>query len=210
MNKSRTMLFSAILLTVAFAGTAMAGTSVSFMAGHDTGVKSAVFASYLVNIPADDPMLSFNTAISVSNIMMAPAGVSAGGYEDGYQKMGKLEFYLWNHGGGDPIMYATTMGSPGTGLTEDGMLMPGATYTVQLHEILEAAGADGMFIGYGWVVAHFDAVAGTRSVVNWATGFSAGGDLTPTVDHSGDGGLNIGEMDEMMDMDMDDMDMDTE
>ena len=57
MNKSRAMLFSAVLVTVAFGGTAMAGTSVSFMAGAGTGVQSAVFASYLVNIPSEDPML---------------------------------------------------------------------------------------------------------------------------------------------------------
>ena len=195
MNKSRSMLFSAVLLTVAFGGSAMAGTSVSFMQGAGTGVHSAVFASYLVNIPNEDPSLSFSTAISVSNILMAPAGIHAGGYGDKSEEMGTLEFYLYGQDG--MVMYKTEMGSPGFGLTEDGMLMPGATYTVQLHEILDAAGADGMFIGYGWVVANFDAVAGTRTVVNWATGFSQGGDLTPTVDHSGDGGLNI-----MMMMDM--------
>ena len=200
MNKSRAMLFSAVLVTVAFGGTAMAGTSVSFMAGAGTGVQSAVFASYLLNIPSENPMLGFQTAISVSNIMMAPDGVMAGGYGDNYQKMGSLEFYLYNNDGSPPVMYETMMGSPGSGLEDDGTLMPGGTYTVQLHEILEAAGADGMFSGYGWVVANFDAVAGTRTVVNWATGFSEGGDLTPTVDHSGDGGLNIMMMDDMMDM----------
>ena len=52
MNKSRAMLFSAVLLTVAMGGTAMAGSSVSFMAGPgSTGVQSAVFASFLVVRP---------------------------------------------------------------------------------------------------------------------------------------------------------------
>jgi hypothetical protein len=199
MNKSRAMLFSAVLVTVAFGGTAMAGTSVSFMAGAGTGVQSAVFASYLVNYPMEDATMSLNTAISVSNIMMAPDGIMAGGYGDNYQKMGSLEFYLYNQDG-SMVMYETNMDSKGTGLEEDGTLMPGATYTVHLSEILMAAGADPMFIGYGWVVANFDAVAGTRTVTSYGLGFSQHGDLTPTVDHSGDGGLNIMMMDDMMDM----------
>ena len=202
MNKSRAMLFSAVLLTVAFVGTAMAGTSVSFMAGAGTGVQSAVLAGYLVNIPNDDPSMSITTAISVSNIMMAPAGVTAGGYGDDHQKMGSLEFYLYNQDG-EMEMYETKMGSPGAGLNGDGMLEAGGTYTVLLSEILEAAGADEMFVGYGWVVANFDAVAGTRTVTVWATGFTQHGDMTPTLDDTGDAGIDIMEM---MDDDMDDMD----
>ena len=113
MNKSRTMLFSAVLVTVAFGGTAMAGTSVSFMAAGHTSEQSAVFASYLVSIPNEDPMYAFDTAISVSNVLMAPAGINVGGgaYE-GSDMMGTLEIYLYNRDG-TMMMHETSMDSPG-------------------------------------------------------------------------------------------------
>jgi len=108
MNKSRAMLFSAVLLTVAFAGTAMAGTSVSFMAAGHTSEQSAVFASYLVSIPNDDPMYAFDTAISVSNVLKAPGGINVAGYGEGYNKMGSVEIYLYNRDG-TMMMHSTSM-----------------------------------------------------------------------------------------------------
>ena len=79
MNKSRAMLISAVLVAVAFGGTAMAGTSVSYMAAGHTSEQSAVFASYLVSIPNEDPMYAFDTAISVSNVLMSPDGIDTAG-----------------------------------------------------------------------------------------------------------------------------------
>ena len=176
MNKSRAMLFSAVLLTVAFGATAMAGTSVSFMAAGHTSEQSAVFASYVVSLP----MLGFDTAISVSNVLMAPVGIDvAGGAYEGYNKTGTLEIYLYN-GDGTMMMHETSMESPGTGLT-DGMLGPGQSYTVLLSEIV----GDMDFAGYAWVVANFDGVAGTRTV--FGPGFSQHGDMTPPVSRHGAG-----------------------
>lgn len=183
MNKSRAMLFSAVLLTVAFGGTAMAGTSVSFMAAGHTSEQSAVFASYLVSIPNEDPMYAFDTAISVSNVLMAPDGIdTAGGAYEGYNKTGTLEIYLYDRDG-MMMMHETSMDSPGSGLT-DGMLGPGQTYTVLLSEIL----GDMEFVGYGWVVANFDAVAGTRTVIG--SFVTQHGSMTPQVSHHG-GGLKV-------------------
>ena len=180
MNKSRAMLFSAVLLTVAFGGTAMAGTSVSFMAAGHTTEQSAVFASYLVSIPNEDPMLNVDTAISVSNVLMAPDGIHVAGGYNGADMMGTLEIYLYNRDG-SMMMHVTSMESPGTGLM-DGMLGPGQTYTVLLSELVE-----GEFVGYGWVVANFDAVAGTRTVTIFGLGFNQHGDMTPSVSHDGGG-----------------------
>ena len=141
MNKSRAMLCTAVLLVVAFGGTATAGTSVSFMAAGHTTEQSAVFGSYLVNLPD----LGFDTAISVSNVLMSPKGANvAGGYGNGYNMTGTLEIYLYQ--GGEMMMIETSMDSPGTGLT-DGMLGPGETYTVLLSELV-----DGDFVGYAWIV----------------------------------------------------------
>ena len=194
MNKSRAMLFSAILLAVAVGGTAMAGTSVSFMAAGHTSEQSAVFASYLVSIPNEDPMMAFDTAISVSNVLMAPDGIdAAGGAYEGYNKMGTLEIYLYNRDG-EMMMHETSMDSPGTGLM-DGMLGPGQTYTVLLSEIL----GDMEFVGYGWIVGNFDAIAGTRTVIG--SFVNQHGTLSPPMSHQG-AGVQVMMTD---DMDMDDM-----
>ena len=196
MNKSRAMLFSAILLAVVFGGTAMAGTSVSFMAAGHTSEQSAVFASYLVSIPNEDPMMAFDTAISVSNVM-APDGIDITGAYEGYNKMGTLEIYLYNRDG-EMMMHETSMDSPGTGLM-DGMLGPGQTYTVLLSEIV----GDMEFVGYGWIVGNFDSIAGTRTVIG--SFVNQHGTLSPPVSHQG-AGMGVMIMD--MDMDMDDMDDD--
>ena len=191
MNKSRAMLISAVLLTVAFGGTAMAGSSVSFMAAGHTSSQSAVFASYLVSIPNEDPMYAFDTAISVSNVLMAPDGIDTAGYGEGYDKTGALEFHLWHHDG--TMMAIVTDGdSPGTGLDDDGMLGPGQTYTVLLSELLDPGDS---FVGYGWVVANFDGVAGTRTVIG--SFVNQHGTMSPPVSHQGAG---------IKPMDMDGMD----
>ena len=51
-----------------------------------------------------------------------------------------------------------------------------------------AAGHEGQFLGYAWIVGNFDGIAGTRKVVDNMTGmFNASGDLSPSVDHNGGG-----------------------
>ena len=91
------------------------------------------------------------------------------------------------------MMMETSMDTMGQGLT-DGMLGPGETYTVLLSELVEMD-----FVGYGWIVANFDAVAGTRTV--FGPGFSQHGDMSPPVSHQG-GGIRMMSMG--MDMDMPD------
>ena len=201
MNKSRAMLFSAVLLTVAFAGTAMAGTSVSFMAAGHTTEQSAVFASYLVSIPNDDPMYAFDTAISVSNVLGAPEGIDVAGYGEGDETTGTLEIYLYNRDG-TLMVHETSMDSPGHGLT-DGMLGPGQTYTVLLSEIV----GDAEFVGYGWIVGNFDGIAGTRTVIGDFV--NQHGTLSPPVSHQGAGmGVTLVDGMDMDGMDMDDDDHD--
>ena len=146
MNKSRAMLFSAVLLTVAMGGTAMAGSSVSFMAGPGSTNQSAVFASFLAYVPnMDDPSMSIDSAISVSNILGAPGNlmyVVQGGAGEGANMMGTVEIYLYGQDG-SMIMYSTDMMMTGAGTGMDGMLMPGGTYTVFVSDILMAAGHEG-------------------------------------------------------------------
>ena len=185
MNKSRAMLFTAVLLVVAFGGTATAGTSVSYMATSHTTEQSAVFGSYLVSLPD----LGFDTAISVSNVLMSPEGTNVAGGYNGYNMAGTLEIYLYQ--GGEMMMVETSADSPGTGLT-DGELGPGETYTVLLSELV-----DGDFAGYAWIVGNFDAIAGTRTV--FGPGFSQHGDMTPPVSRHG-GGIRLAPMADDMGM----------
>ena len=189
MNKSKAMLFTAVLLVVAFGGTAVAGSSVSFMAAGHTTEQSAVFGSYLVSLPD----LGFDTAISVSNVLMSPEGTNVAGGYNGYNMEGTLEIYLYQ--GGEMMMVETSADSPGTGLT-DGELGAGETYTVLLSELVE-----GDFVGYAWIVANFDAVAATRTV--FGPGFSQHGDMTPPVSRHGGGIRPAPKADDMDDMGMD-------
>ena len=203
MKKSRAMLFSAVLLTVAMAGTAMAGSSVSFMAGMATSGQRAVFASFLAYVPnMDDPSMSINSAISVSNILGAPDGIDvAGGAYEGDNMAGAVEIYLYNNDGTMAMFSTDMMPTVGQGTDMNGMLMPGGTYAVLLSELLMAIEHDGPFLGYAWIVGNFDGIAGTRKVIDLSGLFSAGGDLSPGVDHNG-GGIKTMMMDMDMDMDM--------
>lgn len=197
MNKSRLMLFSAVLLTVALSGTAMASggdTSVAFFHGAGTAKQTAVFASFLSNIPdAADASNSVVTAISVSNILKAPGSLdtSVFGTTVANDRSGTIEFYLYNKDG-TLTTYETTAGSPGSGLAADGTLAAGQTYTVLLSEILTAASVTVDFTGYGWVVANFDGVAGTYNVTIFGLGFTQNFELLPGMGQGGyQGGIHV-------------------
>lgn len=147
--------------------------------------QSAVFASYLVSIPNEDPDQVIDTYISVSNVLSAPEGVdSAGSPYEGDNKVGTLEIYLYHRDDDEPMIYETTGDSPGSGLDENGMLAPGQTYTVRLADLV---GENRAFIGYGWIVGNFDGIAGTRTIINFGQGVTVHGDLTPKLSHHGAG-----------------------
>lgn len=127
-------------------------------------------------------------AISVSNLLGLPPGIpSTGSSSDKLYWLskqsdtdGSLEFYCFNRDG-TMTSYETTAGSPGSGLTANGTLGPGMTYTVLLREILTAANHTGAFNGYCWIVANFDAVAGTYNVTIFGLGFTQSFELLPGV-----------------------------
>ncbi|HUV13540.1 MAG TPA: hypothetical protein VMY18_07840, partial [Acidobacteriota bacterium] len=48
----------------------------------------------------------------------------------------------------------------GTGLNDNGMLVPGSTWLVFLDEAFDAIGFTGDFVGYCYVVGEFDAITG--------------------------------------------------
>lgn len=152
--------------------------------------QRAVYAAFLyanAGIGAD-------SWISISNLM-APDGVP--GSSD---VMGTLSIYLYKQGSMEPMIFDTGQYAGmdiGAGLGESGMLYPGGTYTVQLSEIIGMMD-EGIFAGYAWVVANFDAVAGTYANVIPTAGYSVGSQMEPP-----EGGMPVAVP--MMDMDgMDD------
>lgn len=146
--------------------------------------QSAIFASYLVSLPNEDPDQVIDTLISVSNVLSAPRGVdTAGGPYEGDTRVGTLEIHLYSRDDDQPMVYETKGDSPGDGLDENGRLAPGQTYTVRLAEIV---GEDSAFIGYGWIVGNFDGIAGTRTII-LGPGMAWHGDLTPKLSHLGAG-----------------------
>ena len=147
--------------------------------------QSAVFASYLVSMPSENPDQVIDTYLSVSNVLSAPEGVeTAGGPYEGDDKVGTLEIHLYGQDGDEPMIYKTTGDSPGSGLDENGNLAPGQTYTVRLAELI---GEDRAFVGYGWIVGNFDGIAGTRTIINFGQGVASHGDLTPKLSRHGAG-----------------------
>ena len=155
--------------------------SIAFTHVLGTSVQVAVFASFLSSVPAQLSVPAVNAAISLSNVLVTPPFTPvAGGGGDVFDAIaansdtvGTLEFYLWTQGG--VMMVYETDGTIGTGANPDGTLGPGMTFTVLLEEILAAiTGVTGNDFPAGicWVVANFDGVAGTYTVVSFDVGFT--------------------------------------
>ena len=103
----------------------------------------------------------WNTALSVTN----PA------YEDEMASGGlTFTFYGAGNAGNPPVVevYDTTMDTvAGTGLEDDGTLMPGGTYQVLASEILAATGWGATFRGHVHLTADYTNCSG----VGWVTDF---------------------------------------
>ena len=146
--------------------------------------QSAVFASYLMSLPSEDPDQVIDTYLSVSNVLSAPEGVeTAGSPYEGDDKVGTLEIHLYSQSDDKPMVYKAMGDSPGDGLDESGRLAPGQTYTVRLSELV---GGEKPFVGYGWIVGNFDGIAGTRTII-LGQGAALHGELTPKLSHHGAG-----------------------
>lgn len=154
---------AAVLLAGSFSVGQQAG-SIVLNGTAATTSQTAIFASFISYVPE----VNVDTAISVSNVLAAPLSIGSGFDQMHSDRVGNLEFFLWRDDG-ELVHYATGPDSPGVGLDAEGNLGPGMTYRVLLGEIVNAAGVTGGLSGYGWVVAHFDAVQGTASVTDFST-----------------------------------------
>ncbi len=160
----------------------------SFDSTATTSGQTAVFVSYGATIADSD----ISTAISVSNPLAWDVG--AGSLLDlgGGNTSGTVELYLWHHDG-TLVTFETSDDSVGTGLSADGTLAAGATWSFLLGDALTAAGHSGDFIGYGWIVANFDGVAATHTLVVFGEGFSQAFHGVPAIGQgmSGTAGLPV-------------------
>jgi hypothetical protein len=176
MNRWRAIVFFTIVMALAL-GTATAKDT-PFLQTGPTASQTALLMPFLA-FDADD---GIHTALSVSNILAAPEGIWM--TDEMNDLSGNIEFYIYR-ADGHLIKFETTNSSEGNGvLTSSGRLNPGRTFTMSLEEILAAkdelpeGGAS--FVGYGWVVANFDAVQGTVNIFYPDLGFGQALNMEPT------------------------------
>lgn len=184
MSKLRGILFFGLVFTLGLSLSAMAGgpsRDVTFLQGASTTSQSAVFATFMSALEGGfsgpNGVDGQDTAISVSNILATPNGLSGAVTNaqtgPGGDSVGGLTFFLWDRDGTSYRFSTVEHPDVGAGQDANGMLSPGQTYTVLLNEVLAnvTGGPVTDFVGYAWIVADFDAVAG--GYVNFFPGLQA-------------------------------------
>lgn len=176
--------FLAFSLPAFAEGISTASRSLTGVSG--TTDQTAVYASFVASVSGGESTAGeattadITTAFSVSN-PLAWDPMSPFLDLSGYVTEGTLEVYLWDQAEGELVSYETTDNSVGFGLNEDGTLSPGGTWSFLLSDILTAVGWDADFVGFGWIVANFDGVAGTQTVTVFSVGFNQAFHLVPAV-----------------------------
>jgi len=149
--------------------------------GYPTVVEGDAGPTTIVNIvPANTVMLMpyalvippiFDTGIAIANTTKDPFGNSSGGATPGNGTITVDLFPTTSTGGaGTPFSLTTsTTVKPGGGLSSDGTLAAGATWTVLLSQLLTAAGQTGGFTGYIFIRANFLDAHGTATISDFKT-----------------------------------------
>ena len=155
----------------------------SFSGGEATTDQAAVFVTFAAHVGATDGTDSttavISTSISVSN-PLAWDPMSSFLALDGGVTEGTVEVFLWDQAGGAMISYESD-DTVGVGLNTDGTLSSGGTWTFLLGDVLDAAGFVGDFVGFGWIVANFDGVAGTHTTSIFDVGFNQAFHAVPAI-----------------------------
>jgi hypothetical protein len=149
-------------------------------AGYPTFTALEAGPLTVVNIvPANTTMLMpyaitlspFDTGIAIANTSADPFGPGAGGLTP---KGGTITLNFFpttsTGGAGTPFSLTTsTTVKPGLGLSSDGTLAAGATWTVLMSQLLSAAGQTGTFTGYIFIQANFLGAHGTATISDFRT-----------------------------------------
>src|SRR5437867_12658255 len=122
-------------------------------------------------IPYALVLLPYDTGIAIANTTKDPFGTSSGGATPGNGTITVDLFPTTSTGGaGTPFSLTTsTTVKPGGGLSSDGTLAAGATWTVLLSQLLTAAGQTGGFTGYIFIRANFLDAHGTATISDFKT-----------------------------------------
>jgi hypothetical protein len=121
-------------------------------------IVNVVAASTTLLVPFAVRDLGFDTGIALANTTADPFGTSGGGGATAQSGTIRLDFFprLSAGGAGTPFSLTTSAAArPGLGLSADGTLSAGATWTVLLSELLTAAGQTGPFTGYIFLQTNF-------------------------------------------------------
>jgi len=128
-------------------------------------VSTTMLMPYALTLPP------YDTGIAIANTTSDPFGTSGGG---AIATSGILTFNFFpttsTGGAGTPFSLATSSTvRPGAGLSSDGTLAAGATYTVLLSQLLTAAGQTGNFTGYIFITTNFLDAHGTATISDFRT-----------------------------------------
>jgi hypothetical protein len=152
----------------------------------NTNSQFPVFISAQVNgptvvsiIPANTTLLipfavaqgAFDTGIAIANTSADPFGAQGATPQSGTVTMNL--FPSTATGAGTSVSFTTSATKlAGSGIAADGTVPAGATWTVNLSQLLPLAGQTGGFIGYIFVTANFLPAHGAAYVYN-GTGFTS-------------------------------------
>jgi len=148
--------------------------------GYPTFTDVEVGPVTVVNIvPANTTLLMpyalvlspFDTGLAIANTTADPFGAGSGGATPASGTVTLNFFPSSATGAGTPFTLTTSSTvRPGTGLSSDGTLAAGATWTVLLSQLLTAAGqTTGTFQGYVFIQTNFLNAHGTATISDFRT-----------------------------------------
>ncbi len=145
----------------------------SFVQGDvgPTTIVNIVPANTVMLIPYALVLLPYDTGIAIANTTKDPFGTSAGGATPGNGTI-TVDFFPTTSTGGAGTPFSLTTSSTvktGSGLSSDGTLAAGATWTVLLSQLLTAAGQTASFNGYIFIRANFLDAHGTATISDFKT-----------------------------------------
>jgi len=134
-------------------------------------VVNIVAASTTMLMPYAITLPPFDTGLAIANTTADPFGSGSGGATPASGTI-VLNFYPTSATGGAGTPFSLTTSStvrPGGGLSSDGTLAAGATWTVLLSQLLTAAGQTGNFTGYVFIQTNFLDGHGTGTISDFKT-----------------------------------------
>ena len=136
-----------------------------------TTIVNIIAANTTLLMPYGVVVGGFDTGIAIANTTSDPFGSGGGGATKANGTL-VVDFFPTTPTGGAGTPFTLTTSStvkPGSGLSSDGTLASGATWTVFLSELRSAAGQTGNFSGYLFIRANFLNAHGTATITDFKT-----------------------------------------